>query len=161
MPASDRVGAGAGGHGPRPWTLEEANAALPSIRELLPQLRSWEHRLRRVHVDRHRLEEFWGKEYGAPDMPDRPLRVRLEEESEDLTEKLQEAVDRLKRDGVELRDLDSGLVDFRSVRDGEPVYLCWHRGDEAVEYYHTLDGGFRSRRPVSAPAPPPAPPRPD
>src|SRR5579871_1201459 len=107
MPASDRVGAGAGGHGPRPWTLEEANAALPGLRELLPQLRSWEHRLRKVNADRHRLSEFWGREFGASDNPDRPLRMRLEEEAADLTTKMEEALDRLKRDGVEIRDLDS------------------------------------------------------
>lgn len=161
MPASDRVGAGAGAHGPRPWTLEEANAALPRLRELIPQMRSWEHRLRRVHADRHRLSEFWGREFGAPDNPDRPLRVRLEEESADLTTRLEESLESLKRDGIEVRDLDSGLVDFRSVRDGEPVYLCWHRGETAVEYYHSLDGGFRSRRPFAEPIVPPPSPRPD
>ena len=158
MPASDRVGAGAGGHGPRPWTLEEANAALPRLRELLPEMRSWEHRLRRVHADRHRLAEFWGREFGSADMPDRPLKLRLEEESADLTTKLEEGYASLKRDGIEVRDLDSGLVDFRSVRNGEPVYLCWHRAEPTVEYFHSLDGGFRTRRPFADPAPPPTPP---
>jgi hypothetical protein len=126
---------------------------LPRLRELLPQLRSWEHRLRRVHADRQRLSEFWGREFGASDMPDRPLRIRLEEESQDLTTKLEQSLEALKRDGIEVRDLDSGLVDFRSIREGEPVYLCWHRGERAVEFYHALDGGFRTRRPVAdAPA---------
>lgn len=161
MPASDRVGAGAGGHGPRPWTLEEANAALPRLRELLPELRSWEARLRRIRADRHRLSDFWGKEFGAPDMPDRSLRVRLEEESADLTTRLELAIDGLKREGIEVRDLDSGLVDFRSVRDGEPIYLCWHRGEAAVAFFHALDGGFRTRRPCAAPTPPSPPTAPE
>lgn len=154
MPASDRVGAGAGGHGPRPWTLEEANAALPDLRELLPKLRSLEHRLRRVHADRQRLSQFWGREFGAADNPDRPLRQRLEEESADLVARLEEAFERLKHDGIEVRDLDTGLLDFRSVREGEPVFLCWHRGEAAVAYYHGLDGGFRTRRPLEDPAVP-------
>jgi hypothetical protein len=149
MSASDRVGPGRSVHGSRPWTLEEANARLPDLRELLPDLRSWVHRLRKLHADRRRLAEFWGKEYDASDMPDRALKLRLDEEERDLTQRLEEALDKLDQDGIEVKDLDSGLVDFRSVRAGEPVYLCWQRGEAAVEFFHTLDGGFRSRQKLS------------
>lgn len=158
MPTSDRVGPVPSGHGPRPWTLDEANARLPDLRETLPNLRSWVVRLRKVHSERQRLSEFWGKEYGSPDQPDRPLKERLDEEEQELTQRLEEALEGLDRDGIEVKDLDSGLVDFRSVRDGEPVYLCWKRGEGSVAYYHTLDGGFRSRQPIAEeePANPPA-----
>jgi hypothetical protein len=154
MSASDRVGPARPGHGPRPWTLEEANARLPDLRELLPDLRSWVHRLRKLHDDRRRLSEFWGTEYGASDMPDRALKVRLDEEERDLTQRLEEALDKLDKDGIEVKDLDSGLVDFRSVHSGEPVYLCWQRGESAVEFYHTLDGGYRSRQRLAGEAAP-------
>jgi hypothetical protein len=157
MSASDRVGSGRSGHGPRPWTLDEANARLPELRELLPDLRSWVHRLRKIHADRRRLSEFWGTEFAAPDMPDRALKTRLDEEERDLTQRLEEALDVLDKDGIEVKDLETGLVDFRSVNAGEPVYLCWQRGETAVEFYHTLDGGFRSRqRLTEAPAPRPS-----
>jgi hypothetical protein len=39
-------------------------------------------------------------------------------------------------------------VDFYSVRDNEVVFLCWQRGEEAIGFYHTLAGGYRSRRPL-------------
>jgi hypothetical protein len=152
MPPSDRVGPVPAGHGPRPWTLEEANARLGDLRELLPNLHSWVVRLRKVHSERRRLSEFWGKEFDAPDQPDRPLKVRLDEEEREITQRLEEALETLDKDGIEVKDLDSGLVDFRSERNGEPVYLCWRRGEKAVAHYHALDGGFRSRRPVAEPS---------
>src|SRR4029077_6184359 len=84
MLTSDRVGPAQTGHGPRPWNLADANARLPELRELLPNLRAWVVRLRKLHAERQRLTEFWGKEFEAPDHPDRPLRMRLDEEEREL-----------------------------------------------------------------------------
>ncbi len=50
--------------------------------------------------------------------------------------------------GCELKDLDQGLVDFLSYRDGQLVYLCWKRGEKSVEFWHTLEGGFGKRQPL-------------
>ena len=41
-----------------------------------------------------------------------------------------------------LRDLDRGLVDFPSLRDGREVYLCWVDGEPDIEYWHDLDAGL-------------------
>ena len=38
-----------------------------------------------------------------------------------------------------------GLIDFYSMREGRPVYLCWRYGEEEVRYWHELDGGFAGR----------------
>jgi hypothetical protein len=154
MLASDRVGPATPGHGPNPWSAEEANARLPELKEVLPNLRAWVVRLRKVHAERRRLSEFWGKEFEAPDHPDRPLRLRLTEEEQELTQLLEEALERLDQDGIEVKDLDTGLVDFRSVRDGQPIYLCWQRGEASVSFYHTLEGGYRSRQPLDVPPEP-------
>jgi len=159
MGTGDRVTPKRAVHGRRPWTVEEANQRLPSLQELLPDLRAWIGRLRRVHAERRRLAEFWGKEFAAADQPDRALRERLEDEEQALTRRLEEAMDELDQDGIEVKDIDSGLLDFRSVREGEPILLCWQRGEESVAFYHTPEGGFRSRRPISeaaeARSPPP------
>ncbi|HTW44811.1 MAG TPA: DUF2203 domain-containing protein [Acidobacteriaceae bacterium] len=50
--------------------------------------------------------------------------------------------------GVQVKDLDTGLLDFPCLIDGETVLLCWKMGEERIEYWHTLDGGFRGRQPV-------------
>ncbi len=48
--------------------------------------------------------------------------------------------------GVEVKDLTTGLVDFRAVRDGREVYLCWRVGEPRVEWWHPLEGGFAGRQ---------------
>ncbi len=140
-----------GGSLPQParfWTVEQANGRLGQLSELLPQLRAWVVRLRRVHDELKRLAEFWGKDFEASDHPDQALRHRLEEEWQNLTRRLQEAVTSLSAEGIEVKNLDTGLLDFFSLMNGEVVFLCWQRGEEEVAFYHTLEGGYRSRRPL-------------
>jgi hypothetical protein len=50
--------------------------------------------------------------------------------------------------GVQVKDLDTGLVDFPSLRDGEEVLLCWQLGEDEIGWWHTLEGGFAGRRPL-------------
>jgi len=49
---------------------------------------------------------------------------------------------------IVLRDLDRGLVDFPSLRDGEEVLLCWRLGEEEIGFWHSLHEGFSGRRPL-------------
>ena len=49
--------------------------------------------------------------------------------------------------GVELKDPTAGLVDFRMVRRGHEVYLCWKLGEgDRIAWWHEIDAGFRGRR---------------
>jgi len=51
--------------------------------------------------------------------------------------------------GIEVKDLDNGLIDFRTLRGGEEVYLCWRLGEgDRIGWWHTLEGGFAARRPL-------------
>jgi len=62
-----------------------------------------------------------------------------------------ELVTALRAEGIEVKDLGTGLVDFYAMKDGELVFLCWQHGEPAVSYFHTLTGGFRSRQPIEGP----------
>jgi hypothetical protein len=137
----------------RLWTVEEANARVPELEELLPRLRAWTVRLGEVHTELRRLQEFWGKEVDAPDHADHERKAQLDAEWANLTQRLEEAVGSFQREAIELRDVDSGLVDFYGYVGGEVVFLCWLRGEPEVAHYHTLTGGFRSRRPLPAARP--------
>jgi hypothetical protein len=95
-----------------------------------------------------RLQEFWGKELDAPDHADHDRKNQLDAEWANLTQRLEESVESLQREAIELKDLDTGLVDFYGYVGGEVVYLCWLRGEPEVAHYHTLAGGFRARRPL-------------
>jgi hypothetical protein len=144
----------------RLWTVAEANARLEGLKELLPQLRAGVVRLRKVHDELHRLNTFWGKEVDASDHPDRDLKQRLDTEWAELTHRLETEVSRLRDEGIEVKDLETGLLDFYSLQNGEVVFLCWQRGEDHVGFFHTLDGGYRTRRPLPSGAAAPAPRRP-
>ena len=58
------------------------------------------------------------------------------------------AVERINAMGCLVKDLEQGLVDFYSLRDDEPVFLCWQFGEPAVTWWHPLDEGFSGRKPL-------------
>lgn len=50
--------------------------------------------------------------------------------------------------GIVIRDLDAGLVDFPTIRDGEPAWLCWRLDDPDIAFWHSTREGYASRQPV-------------
>jgi hypothetical protein len=58
------------------------------------------------------------------------------------------AVERINEMGCLVKDLEQGLVDFYSLRDDEPIFLCWQFGEPAVSHWHPVDEGFASRQPI-------------
>jgi hypothetical protein len=65
-----------------------------------------------------------------------------------LDEALTDELARIASLGGDLKDVDTGLVDFPSTRGGENILLCWKLGEKKVGYWHSIDGGFSSRRPI-------------
>jgi hypothetical protein len=57
-------------------------------------------------------------------------------------------IERVSNLGVEVKDLEMGLVDFRAEREGREVYLCWKLGEERVSYWHELHSGYSTRQPL-------------
>ena len=58
------------------------------------------------------------------------------------------AVNEIQARGVLVKDLDTGLVDFPAVREGEEVLLCWQLGEDEVAWWHRPEDGFAGRRPL-------------
>jgi hypothetical protein len=50
--------------------------------------------------------------------------------------------------GVLVKDLDRGLIDFPYMKDDRVVYLCWHLGEDSIEYWHEVESGFAAREPL-------------
>ncbi|MGC8549220.1 MAG: DUF2203 domain-containing protein [Acidobacteriaceae bacterium] len=65
-----------------------------------------------------------------------------------LVQRAKDAVQEMDAIGVQVKDLDVGLLDFPAYLDGEIVLLCWKLGEEKIEYWHDLEAGFRGRQPV-------------
>ncbi len=55
---------------------------------------------------------------------------------------------RIESYGCVVKDIDLGLVDFPATRNDEPIYLCWKLGEPSVGYWHGVEDGFASRKPL-------------
>jgi hypothetical protein len=73
---------------------------------------------------------------------------RKKNQREKVAEQLSQMVDEIQQTGCLVKDLDSGLVDFPSLRGGEKVYLCWKLGEERIGYWHGIEEGFAGRKPL-------------
>ena len=129
----------------RHFTPEEANAALPGVRLLVERM--VEHR--RAHVEAlERQEELEGRIRGnGGGIPPAQL-ADTAAEVERHARELARAVDDIVELGVEVKDLDEGLVDFPALRHGETVLLCWQLGEDEIGYWHSVEAGFAGRRPL-------------
>ncbi len=63
--------------------------------------------------------------------------------------KLEDFVDELSEIGCELKDYQTGLIDFVGRHEGRDVYLCWKLGEERITHWHEVDTGFAGRQSVS------------
>ena len=122
----------------RLFTVEEANALLPTLREILDDLAVHRDALREKAHDMEPILRAKtgngggraGSEYGLE------------------TYELYLAVERIRELGVVLKDPDMGLLDFPHEREGRVVFLCWHPPEERVAYWHDLDAGYAGRQPL-------------
>jgi hypothetical protein len=129
----------------RHFTPEEANAALSEVRPLVEQMVSH----RRAHVEAlERQEELEGRIRGnGGGIPPAQL-ADTAADVERLARELARSVDELVALGVEVKDLDEGLVDFPALRRDETVLLCWKLGEDEIRFWHTVAEGFAGRQPL-------------
>jgi hypothetical protein len=129
------------------FTEEEANAALETVRPLVKRL--VEARKRFVHVV-GKLEDVEGRVSGNGGGLD-PGRVRkLQERAAEAAADIAGLVTELEAAGVQVKDLDQGLIDFpaKHPEQGDTVLLCWRLGEDEVAHWHGLEEGFAGRKPL-------------
>jgi hypothetical protein len=127
----------------RTFTPAEANSALPTVRPLVERMVAARSRLRELESEQREVVQIIagnGSGYAVGE-------ARSDEFSAAAAE-LHETVEQLTKLGVQVKDADSGLVDFPAVRNGEDVLLCWRAGEEAVEWWHDLEEGYAGRKPI-------------
>lgn len=131
----------------RYYTLAEANLLLPEIRQLMTWLRQTREdiALRRLRMERLRREET------GPGDPDRFFTE--EAQIEFLILSARQQIDHLAVQGVEVKDIDAGLVDFLTLVDGEEAYLCWRAGEPEIRYWHGIEEGFAGRKRIDGQRP--------
>jgi hypothetical protein len=73
---------------------------------------------------------------------------RQRAEMEEHLQRVRESVAEIDSIGVQVKDMDTGLLDFPCKVDDQVVLLCWRMGESTIEHWHTLDDGFQGRKPL-------------
>lgn len=74
--------------------------------------------------------------------------VEMQKRSESVDSNLGVILEEITDRNIIVRDLTVGLVDFLGIRDGEEIFLCWVRGESTIKFWHKINEGFSSRKPI-------------
>jgi hypothetical protein len=130
----------------RRFTLEEAESLLDStVRELAEQMVELRGRWRPLQQAWQRVVMKVGSNGGGMSTRDTES---LREQLEEITAELNGLIAEITGLGVQIKDVDRGLLDFPSTVDGEEALLCWHVGEPRIAYWHSPEDGFAGRRPL-------------
>lgn len=123
---------------PHYFTVEEANALLPTLRPIVREMLGARQRIVDAQPDLWPMLEKavgnGGSQKAGAVLAD--------------FEKIQRAVKAVEGLGLQLKDINQGLLDFLSEREGRVVYLCWRYDEPSVAHWHDLEAGFAGRQPL-------------
>jgi hypothetical protein len=128
----------------RYFTVAEANAALDEVRPLVERMVAHRRTMQEAEAQQEALQARIAGNGGLEPEESAEAAAALAREAAAVAE----CVDAIHALGVQVKDIDSGLVDFPSLREGEEVLLCWLLGEDEIRFWHTLEGGFAGRRPL-------------
>lgn len=128
------------------FTLDEAQSLLPVLESLLN--RAIEARRKAEEIGEE-MQELNHKIFlsGGMFLDVDSLRKRRKAYDAQL-QTVKDSLAEIDAIGVQVKDIDTGLLDFPCLVDGETVLLCWKMGESRIEFWHTLEGGFAGRQPL-------------
>ena len=128
------------------FTLDEAQSLLPVLESLLKRAIDGKKAAQEVESN---LSDLARRIYISGGMRvDTSTVVRQRAEMEAHVRIVRESVAEIDSIGVQVKDLDAGLLDFPCRIEDEIVLLCWRMGEPAIEHWHTVDTGFKDRKPL-------------
>jgi hypothetical protein len=128
------------------FTLEEAQSLLPVLESLLKRAIEGKESAEEVGSG---LSELIRRIYLSGGMRvDVGTVAKQRAEMEAHLLRVRECIAEMDSIGVQVKDLEAGLLDFPCRLDDEVVLLCWRMGEPAIEHWHTAEQGFQSRQPV-------------
>ncbi|MBT3923255.1 MAG: DUF2203 domain-containing protein [Nitrospina sp.] len=120
------------------FTLDEANAFVPQLLDLVPRIQKLSISLNNDFPDIKNAREK-AKWNGGSDQGVDYLNAVL---------KYNDLMHRIEGMGCEVKGIREGLVDFPSLREGKEVYLCWRMPEKEILFWHDLNTGFSGRKPI-------------
>ena len=120
------------------FTLDEANAFVPQLLDLVPKIQRLSVSLNNNFPDIKNARDK-AKWNGGSDQGVDYLNAVLK--YNDLMRKIEEM-------GCEVKGIREGLIDFPSLREGREVYLCWRMPEKEILFWHDVNAGFSGRKPI-------------
>ena len=127
---------------PRLFTVNEANALLPTLRPLIENI------LESIRRLKSKSEIVIRNQQLDPEAPDFMNRLREDGEIARLVGQVKGRVEEIHSYGCMCKGMEHGLIDFPCMLGDEVVFLCWQIGEATVAYWHRLEDGFAGRRPL-------------
>ena len=117
------------------FQIEEARGLLSTLRDAFGNIHASRDRLVECESRLSRRLAKTGGDLGGP-----AVRTLLEAMVE-----IHEGITAITSRGIQIKDLDRGLVDFPHLRNGREVFLCWELEDDDIEFWHDLESGYAGR----------------
>ena len=127
------------------FTLHEAKSLLPQVERLLQDAMRLKPEFDQAAAAVSKMKERVHIMGGT--LIDRSAALEIRQRRESSSKLLRQAVEEILEMGVQIKDIETGLVDFPTRFRGREVYLCWKLGESDIEYWHGEEG-FRGRRPI-------------
>ncbi len=128
------------------FTLAEAQRLLPVVKSLIKRAMEGKQLIEQVEKELQELNHRILLSGGL--FVDVPKVARRRAERDKAVQNTKDAMAEVEAIGVQIKDLDIGLLDFPCVVEDQIVLLCWKFGEEKIEFWHGLEEGFRGRKPI-------------
>lgn len=130
----------------RTFTLEEAKMLLPVLESLLRAAITGKELIEEVDAE---FQEVTQRIFlnGGTSLNIVPL-ARKKAEREKTLQRVKDAMAEIDATGVQVKDLDIGLLDFPCEVDGRTILLCWKLGEDSITHWHGIGEGFSGRKPI-------------
>jgi len=128
------------------FTLHEAQTLLPVLEALLRRAQAAGERARELEMEMQELSQRIFMSGGMH--VNVALAAKRRADREKALQEARDTLAEMDEIGVQVKDLEKGLLDFPAVMDGRDVLLCWKLGEKEIGYWHTPEDGFAGRRPL-------------
>jgi len=130
----------------RTFTVAEAETLLPVLESLLRSAIAAKALIEEVDAEQQELANRIFLNGGM--LIDIVKVARRKAEREKALQKAKDAVAEIDATGVQVKDLDIGLLDFPCLVGDEVILLCWKLGEKAITHWHGMQEGFAGRKPI-------------